>query len=111
MSRVDVSGEIFDLAFGVDHATGAFVQLWVKPANDQDCAIVKIDSFGVQVDEEQSTHLNTGVKEFLKQQEKRFVEWRVRDSRPNIDEQMVIRLAALAGGFEDITKQVYETFD
>lgn len=112
MSRTDIKGESFDLAFGVDHVTGAFVQLWVKPADDQDCAAVIIDSFGVVIDEEQKHHLNEPLLQFLERQKQRFVQWKKDsgDFLPNISEQEVIQLAGYAG-FPDIAKEVYSVFD
>ena len=114
MSRVDIEGQNFDLAFGVDHYTGAFVQLWIKPMSEQDGAAVKIASFGVYIDQEQASHLSEEVNEFLKHQKARFDEWRKNNlilRAPNIDEQIVINLAKCAGGFPDITEMVYKTFE
>lgn len=113
MSRINIEGKEFDLTFGVDHVTGAFVQLWVSPSIDQDCAVVKIDSFGVRVDTDQSSVLTKPVTEFLMLQEKRFESYKktTRQGMPNIDEQLVIDFALIVGGFPDITTKVYEIFD
>lgn len=113
MSRVDIKGEKFDLAFGVDHVTGAFVQLWVKPAIEQDASIAKIDSFGVKIEAEGLNGvLPKAVLDYLKHQEDRFKAYRAmgKPGRPNIDEQVVIDLACVVGGFPDISQQVYRVF-
>lgn len=112
MSRINVEGEKFELAFGVDHVTGAFVQLWAKPAIDQDAAIVIIDSRGVQIDEEQMKLLDDSVLRFLDKQKERFARWKQqkRVGLPNIDEGLVIDFAKCVGGFPPITHDVYRVF-
>ena len=112
MSRIDVNGEKFDLAFGVDHVTGAFVQLWVKPAIEQDVAIVIIDSHGVQIDVEQMKLLDDSVLMFLDKQKERFAKWKKqkRVGLPNIDEELVINFANCIGGFPPIAHDVYRVF-
>lgn len=47
MFRSEFVGKKFDLAVGVDHATGAFAQLWAHPIDAQDCAFLVIDLNGV----------------------------------------------------------------
>lgn len=114
MSRVNIQGEKYELAFGVDHATGAFVQLWVKPTDDKDCAAVVIDSkYGVNVDKYQIPQLSTEILRYVEQVNARIesagVAQKVR--QVNIDERVVIDLARIAGGFPDITRDVYQIFD
>lgn len=113
MSRIDIKGEKFDLAFGVDHVTGAFVQLWVKPANEQDASIAKIDSFGVSIEQEGTNSvLSKEVLDYLNHQEDRFKAYQAfgKPGRPNIDEHVVIDLARVVGGFPDISHEVYRVF-
>lgn len=113
MSRVQVNGEQYELVFGVDHVTGAFVQLWAKPISMQDRSAVKIDSFGVDIDDEQRGDLTPEVIRFAESQQERFDNWYSsgRLGRPNIDAQIVIGLAAVAGGFEDIAAEVYNALN
>lgn len=112
MSRKEIVGEKLTIAFGVDHATGAFVQLWKNPINDQDASIVKIDSFGISGNKK-SKHLSEEVRVFLDQTQKRFDLFKQNrpSERPNIDEQIVIDMAKHAGGFPDIAKEVYQIFN
>ena len=110
MSRVEIKGDKFDIAFGVDHVTGAFVQLWVSPASEQDCSFIKIDSFGVEIDHNQVRGISAQLRGYVQTQMKRFENWN-RTGRPNIDPEMVISLARYAGGFPDITQEVYRVFD
>jgi hypothetical protein len=113
MSRINVNGEKFDLAFGVDRVTGAFVQIFTKPAIDQDCALVAIDSYGVRLDAVQASRLDRRTNDFIVSVQKRFAQWKTNNNTglPNIDETIVIDLANIIGGFPDITKEVYKVFD
>lgn len=110
MSRKDVAGTgNYDLAFGVDTVTGAFVQLWKAPANDQDGALVVIDKFGVK----QKEPVDKALLGFLAQVKDRFNQFHETNPNqfPNLDEQTIIDLARIAGGFSDeLSMQVYEIF-
>lgn len=113
MSRKEIVGEKFTIAFGIDVITGAFVQLWKNPADDQDCAFVIIDSDGVRIDEDlagDSLHdeLRTYLVNKVTSAFKRYKE--THQDRPNIDEAIVITLAQRAGGFPDISADVYRVF-
>lgn len=112
MSREEIVGEKFTIAFGVDHMTGAFVQLWANPADEQDGALVRIDSHGVDTDNESEEPVDPAIQRFLERTDKRFKDFH-RDKPgeyPNIDEQLVIELARVAGGFPDIAMTVYRVF-
>lgn len=112
MSRKEITGKVFDLAFGVDRVNGAFVQLWEKPAEDQDGVLLNVDSRGIRVDEEKKELLPPSLQRFLFNLEKRFLLWKEtsKGGQPNIDEQVVIDLTKHAGGFPDVTKEVYKIF-
>lgn len=49
VSRVEKHNEHFAIAFGVDHVTGAYVQVWRAPMESQEGAFLIIDSDGVHV--------------------------------------------------------------
>lgn len=110
MSRKEIEGRDFDLAFGVDHLQGAFVQLWEKPLIDQDGVLVSMDSFGVHINEE--AQLPEELVRFLYNTEKRFELFEERNPgiRPNLAEDDVINFAKFAGGFHDISREVYQIF-
>lgn len=111
MSRKEISGEKFVIAFGVDRVTGAFAQLWKKPSYDQDGAFVIVSSNGVFIDEDQDTVIPKELQDFLTKLKLRFQYWKkTSKDRPNIDEQVVIDLSRHAGGFPDVTKEVYKIF-
>jgi hypothetical protein len=111
MSREEIKGENYTIAFGVDRFSGAFVQLWENPACEQDGAIVEINSFGVQT-HSPALELAPGVERFLDMTKSRFENYKARqpDQRPNIDEQVAIGLAQAVGGFQDISSDVYRVF-
>ena len=113
MSRGEIGGDKYTIAFGVDHVTGAFVQLWVNPIDEQDCAAVIIDSFGVRVEEEQMSALDEKTLRYVDEQRKRFEIWHKsgRSGLPNIDTDVAIGLAKSIEGFPDITTEVYKAFD
>jgi hypothetical protein len=112
MSRQEVIGENHTIAFGVDHATGAFVQLWSNPADRQDGAIVRIDSNGVYVDYASEQTFSPPLKDFCDDTTTRFRAFQNDNPgvRPNIGEQDVIALARIVGGFPDIAMEVYRVF-
>lgn len=111
MSRKEIVGEDFTIAFGVDHVTGAFVQLWENPAHEQDASFVKIDSYGVSLDDV-NNNVHQSMATYLHQVLARIDQFkRTRPTeRFNIDEQIVIDLARVAGGFPDISREVYQIF-
>lgn len=111
MSRKEIVGEIFTIAFGVDHVTGAFVQLWNNPASDQDSALVVINSDGIS-NIYSDLNITSTIDRFLKATADRFQAFQNSrpGERPNITEDVVIDLARIAGGFPDITSEVYKIF-
>lgn len=113
MSRVEVSDGQYTLAFGVAPHLGAFVQLWINPIYDRDCAAIVIDSFGVRADEEQTALLAPRIHRHVQNLKKRFDDWHKThpNERPNIDEKVVTDLARCIDGFPDIRDRVYEIFD
>lgn len=112
MSRKEIIGEKYTIAFGVDHVTGAFVQLWENPADEQDQALVRIDSGGVNTDYEAEETFDPAIRRFLDETVQRFKDFKKvkPDERPNIGEQDVIALAHVVGGFPDIAMEVYRIF-
>lgn len=54
MSRYTLLTEQEDLeiAYGLDHATGPYVQIWATPADEQDAALVVIDNLGLRYGED-----------------------------------------------------------
>lgn len=118
MSRVEIKGDTHTLVFGIDHVVGAFIQLWINPADDQDCAAINIDShFGVRTDDEQMPLLNAEIQEYVDKQRVRFHnslktnsnQWS--NMRPSVDKEDVIDLAKCVVGIPDVFQQVNDTFD
>ena len=110
MSRMNIDGEKYDLAFGVDNITGPFFQVWLSPQYDQDCAIVAVDNHGVRKnteDPEAFSNLPAGAVRFLHDLEEQMKVF----PGCHIGEEQVIEIARLLNEFPDITKQVYEVFD
>lgn len=112
MSRKEIVGEKFTIAFGVDTFTGAFAQLWVNPAIEQDGAFVRIDSNGVSVDSEVEVENASALNHYLNKLVERFAKFKKDHpkERPNLGEQDVKELAIAAGGFPDIAMDVYRVF-
>lgn len=112
MSRKEIVGNVCTIAFGVDHATGAFAQLWHNPADDQDCAFVVIDSTGIRIDNEDGPLIPRAANMYLQTLQKRIDAYRHQKpgQRFNLSETDVIDLAKAAGGFPDIAPQVYKLF-
>lgn len=111
MSRKEIVGEKFTIAFGVDHMTGAFVQLWENPSHEQDASFVNIDSDGVRLNDANGK-VDPAMSACLRKVTSRFQQFNQNNPgvRPNIDEQIVIDLAKVAGGFPDISREVYQIF-
>ena len=111
MSRAEIQGEQFTMAFGIDHATGPFVQVWVSPADEQDCAIVVIDTT-VRIEPTLMAEY-----EKLPRSAQEYVNWlkEALAARPDhhIAEEHVIELARRIGEFENtnLVRRVYEIFD
>jgi len=112
MSRKEIVGQVCTIAFGVDHVTGAFVQLWNNPAHDQDCAFVVIDSNGIRIDNEDGSPIPRATNMYLQTLQKRIDAFRHQKlgQRFNLSETDVVDLAKAVGGFPDIAPQVYKLF-
>jgi hypothetical protein len=112
MSRKNIVGEDHTISFGVDHATGAFVQLWENPWGEQDGAFILIDSNGIKVNDDDGTKVTGRVAAYLERVEERFKTFQKSKpgERPNITEDVVIGLSQVAGGFPDISAEVYKIF-
>jgi len=112
MSRQEIVGEKFTIAFGVDHVTGAFAQLWANPTDEQDGALIIISSDGVNTDYEAEFDFSPQLKIWLGTFVSRFKEFAKNNpgTRPNLGESDVISLAVVAGGFPDIAADVYRIF-
>lgn len=110
MSRKNIAGETYDLAFGVDHATGPFVQIFLHPQSEQECAVVVVDNNGVDIREEAREFYDefpVGVRTYLAELAASYS----RNPLGHIGEEHVIEIAKLLGDFPDITSEVYEIFD
>lgn len=110
MSRKNITGEKYDLAFGVDHATGPFVQVFLHPQSEQECAVVVVDNNGVDIREEVREYYDdfpAGVRKYLADLAVQYT----KNPLGHIGEEHVIEIARLLGDFPDITSEVYEIFD
>ena len=112
MSRKEITGENFTIAFGVDHATGAFAQLWVNPADEQDAALIIVTGYQLDVDYEASFEFPAPLRRYCDQMAARIKQFSKANPgvRANLGEQDVIDLARAAGGFPDIAAEVYRVF-
>ena len=110
MSRKDIEGKKYDIAVGVDHATGPFVQIYMHPADDQEGAVVVVDNNGVDIRSylrEEYNGFPARAQAYLVGLQQQYAQYPGR----HIGEDHVIELAMLLGGFGDIGRDVYEAFD
>jgi hypothetical protein len=54
-TRVEFDGEKYRFAAGYDHVTSVYFQIWMQPADEQDCAFVTADNQGVFVMTDEDT--------------------------------------------------------
>ena len=112
MSRVEKEIEKYMAAFGVDHATGTFVQIWEQPHDDQDAPLVRIDNMGIWTPLDYEEKLSESVQDFLNDIHQRYIySKRHGNPRPNIDAGTVGRLLVMLGFDPEIEREVYRTFD
>lgn len=124
MSRFEKDGERFAIAWGVDHVTGTYAQVWLQPKDEQDGALIVIDNQGPRPSGPDAP----GVSELLhalypdrrraelvilliESVRARFKQAAESGNRnPNVDHLTVAKLFALFG-FEDMERAVFEAFD
>jgi len=115
MGRIEKSNEKFMVAFGADHATGSFLQVWHQPHAEQDGAFVVIDANGVAIDDHYPIRvediLGASAWRYLTGIRERFTYARANgNTRPNLDaETMTIFLVKL--GFVGLGKEVHAALD
>jgi hypothetical protein len=96
MSRVKKEGVKYMVAYGVDRVTSAYVQVWQQPHEEQDGAVITIDNRGVMVQNDFIPDSKTD--KFLENVRARFTFSRNHgNERPNIDEEVIARLARCVG--------------
>lgn len=115
MSRIEKENNKYMVAFGADHATGSYLQVWHQPHELEDGAFIRIDANGVSLDEERPIRVEDIVGEsawkYLMGIKERY---RLANghgnARPNIDaETMSIFLAKL--GFPGLGKEIRAALD
>ena len=115
MSRIEKENDKYMVAFGADHATGSFLQVWHQPHELEDGAFIRIDANGVAFDDDRPISIEdilgesawrylTGIKE------RYALARRNGNTRPNLDaETMLIFLTKL--GFTGLGKEVRAALD
>ena len=115
----------FAVAFGVDHVTGPYCQVWLAPMDEQEGALIVVDNQGVRPppEHEEPVHAalaemldpeaGVGVLRWLRQTRRRFeVSAKVGNPYPNIDHHTVTRLFVLFGFPKSVIgREVWEAFD
>jgi hypothetical protein len=108
VSRFTKRNEQYEIAWGADHVTGSFCQVWHLPSQDDEPAI-SIDNMGLV--QGKCAAVPHAVAVLLRQVEARFAQARARGiANPNIDHETVTRLFELLG-FKDIAREVFAAFD
>jgi len=112
MSRKEFSGKVYDIVVGVDHVTSAFVQLWNKPMDDQDGALIVIDSGGVRCAVDK-TELPGKLSRCIDTFERRFAAAKnIGIHKPNLAADDVVVFIAAADESDAVPKrEVYDIFD
>jgi hypothetical protein len=115
MSRIEKANDKYMVAFGADHATGSYLQVWHQPYELEDGAFLRIDANGVAFDDDQPI----SIEDILGESAWRYLEGikaryqlarRGGNTRPNLDaETMSIFLTKL--GFEGLGKEIRAALD
>lgn len=112
MSRVEKETGLWMIAFGADHATGSYVQIWVQPHNDRDCPAVVIDNLGVRLSDLEHSGFDQRsfpqeTMRIIDETADRYAEARTHtNSRPNIDPDTITRLAVSLGFLRTIDRDI-----
>jgi len=111
MSRKEHKGQKFDLAYGVDRYSGAFVQLFQSPMDDQDGAFLNVDSHGVRLDEDHP-ELPTELTKVISGLKLAFCRYKeAHNDNPNLSVDHVLHVARAADQFDTFSeKEVYQVF-
>lgn len=113
-SRIERTHGRFAVAFGVDHVTGPFCQVWLAPIDSQEAALIIVDNQGVRSEgwERECPASHQAVERWLRETRSRSdAARRIGNPYPNIDHQTVTRLFLLLGFPEEIGREVWEAFD
>ena len=112
MSREEHETEKYMAAFGVDKATGTFIQVWEQPHTEQDEPLVCIDNMGVRALHDCDTKLTEEVVDLLSDVMQRFAySKRHGNPHPNIDAGTVGKLLTMLGFDPQVEREVYRAFD
>lgn len=89
-TRLEFDGDKYRFAAGYDHVTSVYFQIWMQPADEQDCAFVTADNLGVhvQVDEDTGEEIEVEPKlaRLIKNLREQFAfEKREGNPHPNMD--------------------------
>jgi hypothetical protein len=117
MSREDFKRGKWRIAIGVDHMTGAFVQLWLT--EEQDGADVIVDSRGVIIDDPNTLldpRLPVRFVNNLRTLHKRFEAWKASHPKgpmPNLGRDDVVNFVKCfdPDWGEELTKDIYRIMD
>jgi hypothetical protein len=113
MSREAVQNGPFELAFGVDHVTSAFVSIYHLGAGDEeeDHLVVSINNHGLLVDDPNHI-LPVRVTRLNETTQKRFEQSRRLGNRyPNLDADTACDYAQALGFGRDVERRIRELWD
>lgn len=107
----------FAVAFGVDHVTGSYCQVWRAPMSEQEGAFLILDNQGVGFDRraalrELDADLLERVRRFVAMVRARFAQAAdAGNPYPNMDHGTVSSLFALFGFVGGLAQEVFDAFD
>jgi hypothetical protein len=108
MSRVEFNNKDWRFVAGSDDVTGTFMQIWIQPADEQDCAIVSIDNQGVTSYFEDWIPPSRwlAIRNLIDETDKRYKASNIKYS--NLDFVPICKFRQLLGFDKSIDRQIYE---
>jgi hypothetical protein len=108
MSRAEYSNDHYEFAFGVDHATGPFLQVWDKTLEQLE-PVVNVDWFSVRTHNlTPNTPLSRRVDTLFKAFEQAK---KMGINAPNMAEEHVWHIAEVLGFPPSIRRKIWELWD
>lgn len=101
MSRKEWNNEQFQFVAGVDRVTGPFIQIWLQPVEDQDCAEVVIDNQGCRA---------SGSWQLLPPALTAFLRSQLWPKGRDLSADATITIASLLG-FGNLSREIYALWD
>lgn len=114
-SRIERAHGRFAVAFGVDHVTGPYCQVWLAPIDEQESALIIVDNRGVQAEgwKRELGASHQAVERWVRGVAVRHKQAVESGNRyPNIDHATVSSMLVHILGFPpSIIREVFEAFD